>query len=103
MCFPENWKHGAADGNEAFTLKAECRSILIAYKKTTESNFGEVEILVDGEVVKTVNGKEAGGWNNPYTLVVLNEDEVAEHTLEVRMAAGSEDKEFTILAVGIGK
>ena len=103
VCFPENWKHGAADGSEPFVLKAECRSILLAYKKTTESNFGEVEILVDGQVVKTVNGKEAGGWNNPYTLVLLNEDEVGEHTLEVRMAAGSEDKEFTILAVGIGK
>ena len=103
VCFPENWKHGAADGSEPFVLKAECRSILLAYKKTTESNFGEVEILVDGKVVKTVNGKEAGGWNNPYTLVLLNEDEVGEHTLEVRMAAGSEDKEFTILAVGIGK
>ena len=103
VCFPENWKHGAADGDEAFTLKAECRSILLAYKKTTESTFGTVEILVDGEVVKTVNGKEAGGWNNPYTLVLLNEDEVAEHTLEVRMAEGSEDKEFTILAIGIGK
>ena len=103
VCFPENWKHGAADGSEPFVLKAECRSILLAYKKTTESNFGEVEILVDGQVVKTVNGKEAGGWNNPYTLVLLNEDEVGEHTLEVRMASGSEDKEFTILAVGIGK
>ena len=103
VCFPENWKHGAADGSESFVLKAECRSILLAYKKTTESSFGEVEILVDGQVVKTVNGKEAGGWNNPYTLVLLNEDEVGEHTLEVRMAAGSEDKEFTILAVGIGK
>ena len=103
VCFPENWKHSAADGDEAFTLKAECRSILLAYKKTTESTFGTVEILVDGEVVKTVNGKEAGGWNNPYTLVLLNEDEVAEHTLEVRMAEGSEDKEFTILAIGIGK
>ena len=103
VCFPENWKHGAADGSESFVLKAECRSFLLAYKKTTESSFGEVEILVDGQVVKTVNGKEAGGWNNPYTLVLLNEDEVGEHTLEVRMAAGSEDKEFTILAVGIGK
>ena len=102
-CFPENWKHGAEDGSEAFRMTASCRSILIAYKKSSSATFGEVEIVVDGKVVRKVNGKDAGGWNNPYTLVVLNEKEVAEHTLEIRMAEGSEDKEFTILAVGIGK
>ena len=103
VCFPENWMHGASDGSEPFRMTANCRSIVLAYKKTTASTFGEVEILVDGKVVKTVNGKEAGGWNNPYSLVLLNEAEAAEHTLEVRMAEGSEDKEFTILAIGVGK
>lgn len=103
ICFPENWMHGKADGEEPFKVTATCRSILLAYKKTTADSFGTVEILVDGKVVKTVSGKEAGGWNNPYSLVLLNEAEAAEHTLEVRMAEGSESKEFTVLAVGIGR
>ena len=62
ICFPENWMHGTADGDEPFKVTATCRSILLAYKKTTADSFGTVEILVDGKVVKTVSGKEAGGW-----------------------------------------
>ena len=102
VCFPDNYMHKADSGSEPLRMTATCRSILLAYKKTTSANFGTVEILVDGKVVRTVSGKEAGGWNNPYTLVLLNEKEEAEHTLEVRMAEGNEDKEFTILAIGIG-
>jgi len=101
--FPNNWKHAAEDGNDPFTMKVTCRSLLLVYKKSSSQAFGKVEILVDGEVVKTVDGHDAGGWNNPYTLVLLNEDEAAEHTLTVRMADGAKDKEFTILAIGFGE
>jgi hypothetical protein len=103
VCFPENWKHGAADGDESFKLTAECRSIILTYKKSAAATFGKAEILVDGKVVKTVSGQEAGGWNNPYSLVILNDTACAEHTVEVRMAEGEKDKEFTILAIGVGK
>ena len=102
-CFPDNWKHVAGASDEPLTITANCRSILVAYKKSSSANFGTAEIVVDGKVVKTVKGNEAGGWNNPYTLVVLREAEVGEHTLQVRMAEGSEDKEFTVLAVGLGQ
>jgi len=32
--------------------------------------------------------------------MVLKQDEVAEHVLEVKMAEGDEDKAFTILSIG---
>ncbi len=101
--FPNNWKHTADSGSDPFTLKLKCRTLLLTYKKSSGAAFGEVEILVDGQVVRKINGHESGGWNNPYTLVLVNNAEAAEHTLTVRMAEGSEDKEFTILAIGYGE
>ena len=101
--FPNNWKHASTDGADPFTMKVTCRSLLLVYKKSSSQTFGKVDILVDGKVVKTVDGHDAGGWNNPYTLVLVNEAEAAEHTLTVRMADGEKDKEFTILAIGYGE
>ena len=101
--FPNNWKHAAADGSEPLTWKGTCRSLLLVYKKSSSQTFGKAEILVDGTVVKTIDGHDAGGWNNPYTLVLVNEAEAAEHTLTVRMADGNADKEFTVLAIGYGE
>ncbi|MBQ2030879.1 MAG: SGNH/GDSL hydrolase family protein [Lachnospiraceae bacterium] len=101
--FPNNWKHAAADGDAPFTWKGTCRSLLLVYKKSSSQTFGQAEILVDGKAVKTPDGHDAGGWNNPYTLVLVNEAEAAEHTLTVRMKDGNADKEFTILAIGYGE
>ena len=76
---------------------------MLVYKKSSSQTFGQAEILVDGKAVKTPDGHDAGGWNNPYTLVLVNEAEAAEHTLTVRMLDGNADKEFTILAIGYGE
>lgn len=51
----------------------------------------------------TLQGRTAGGWNNSNVVLVIDEDTVAEHTIEVRMAEGQEDKAFTILALGYTK
>jgi hypothetical protein len=60
-------------------------------------------VAVDGKVVKTFNGSSGGGWNNPYTDVVLDTDKAARHVITVKMADTAADKMFSILAFGYTK
>lgn len=101
--FPENWKHDAAAGNESFTMKLTCKNLLLNYKTANGADFGDAEVYVDGEKVMTLQGRTSGGWNNSNVVLVLDEETAAEHTIEVRMAEGHEDKAFTILALGYTK
>lgn len=101
--FPDNWKHDKAAGNESFTVTLNCKNLLLNYKTANGADFGEAEVYVDGEKVMTLQGRTAGGWNNSNVVLVIDEDTVAEHTVEVRMAEGQEDKAFTILALGYTK
>ena len=100
--FEHNWKHEAAAGTRSLTFTVNAKSILLTYKKSKSKTYGSVDVYVDGTKVTTINGYDAGGWNNPYTAVILNTDKVASHKVEVKMAAGSEDKDFTIMAFGYG-
>lgn len=101
--FPENWKHDAAAGNESFTMKLTCKNLLLNYKTANGADFGDAEVYVDGKKVMTLQGRTAGGWNNSNVVLVIDEDTAAEHTVEVRMAEGHENKAFTILALGYTK
>jgi hypothetical protein len=53
--------------------------------------------------VKTTNlsGNTSEGWGNPKTAFVFNNNESAEHTIEIKMAEGDESKEFAILGFGV--
>lgn len=98
--FPDNWKHDGSNGNESLKLTLTCKNLLLSYKKAG-ADFGNAEILVDGKVVTTLSG--AGGWGNAEVALILDEKEAAEHTVEVRMAAGEESKSFTVYAFGYTK
>ena len=81
-------------------MTMNCKNILINYKTSGSSDFGKADFYVDGELVASADGHSAGGWNNCNVIMVLKQDEAAEHILEVKMADGSEDKAFTILSIG---
>ena len=55
---------------------------------------------MDGVKKVTMNGYNKDGWNNATTVLAFKEDEIAEHTIEIKMADGNEEKEFTLLALG---
>lgn len=99
ISFPENYKKNKELGNDPlkFTLKAS--HILISYKTASSSSYGKADIYVDGQVVMTLNGHDSAGWNNCNVALILDEKEVANHTVEIKMADGSEDKLFTFLAL----
>lgn len=98
--FPDNFMH-VAGSNEPLVMKLNCSTILLDYKTSSNSAFGEAVVLVDGQEVTNLNGYSAGGWNNSNVVLVLDEQEPKEHTLEVRMADGQEDKKFTVLGVAV--
>lgn len=100
--FPDNWKHTAESGTKPLTFTVTAKSILLTYKKSNKDSFGKIDVYVDGKKVTTIDGYDKGGWNQPYTAVILNEKEIGTHKVEVRMAPGSEKKDFTIMAFGYG-
>lgn len=99
ISFPDNFYHDGTEGADSLKMVIKCKTILLDFKTSGSTTFGEAEILLDGEVVKTVNGYVQGGWNSSNVILVLDEKEVKEHTLEVRMVKGQEEKKFTVLAV----
>lgn len=105
LSFPENWHY---DGSEAgaFKITANCKSMILVYKNAgnwgSGASFGTADVYVDGKKTKTYKGQN-GGWNNCEVVMVLDESEAAEHTVEVRMAEGDEAKRFTICAIGYAK
>ncbi len=98
--FANNWMHTEQSGNESFKATFTCKNILLDFKTSNKESFGSACIYIDGVMVREVNGYSQGGWNNSNVILVLDEKEVKEHTLEVKMAPGNENKQFTILTIG---
>jgi endo-1,4-beta-xylanase len=98
--FPNNWMHGASDKQESFVMTLNCKNLMLVYKASSSNTFGTAEVYIDGKFIKSINGFQSGGWNNPVTELLLDEDNPAEHTIEIRMAKDSQDKNFTIMAFG---
>jgi len=98
--FPDHWMYeGGKDTPESFTMTLCCKDLLLVYKDSGDRSFGTVEVLVDGEVTRTVNPLEVG-WTHCNTVIVYTGETAVEHRVEIRMAAGEENKKFTILGFG---
>lgn len=98
--FPDNWMHTADSGNKSFTAELTCKNILLSYKYSGSADFGFASIYIDGEFVTELYGYQEGGWNNCGIALVLDEQEAAPHTLEVKMSEGWEEYSFTLLSIG---
>lgn len=98
--FPDNWMHTADSGSESFTATMNCKNIMISYKISSSTDFGFASAYVDGEFVTELYGCQDGGWNNCETVLVLDENTAATHTLEIKMSEGMEADSFTILGIG---
>lgn len=96
--FPDHWMYnGDAGQPESFTMTLDCKDLLIVYKDSGDHAFGTAEVLVDGEVTRTINALEIG-WNHCNAYIVYTSEEVKEHRVEVRMTDVA--KKFTILGFG---
>ncbi|MBE5959872.1 MAG: hypothetical protein E7256_00560 [Lachnospiraceae bacterium] len=100
ITFAKNWKHDGTSSNESFVMTMNGKNLMIAYKQSSNSNAGSVDVYVDGVFVKTIDSYSNGAYNNPLPAVIFNDEAAAEHVVEIKMHAGDEGKEFTILAFG---
>ena len=94
----KNFFHGPKAPMDPLKVTGVFRKCLVAWKATNDEAFGTAEILVDGKVIMAVKGGE-GKWGQSEVVLVLDEKEPAEHTLEIRVK--EEGKKCTITAIGL--
>ena len=93
-----NFFHNAKDPMDPLVVKGVFRKCLVAWKASNDAAFGTMEILIDGKVKQTVKGGE-GKWGQSEVVLVLDDKEAAEHTLEIRVT--EEGKKGTITAISL--
>ena len=93
-----NFSRESGDPNVPLTFKGTFKKLLIAWRAVNSSIFGEAEIVVDGQVKRTLKGG-SDKWGQSEVILVVDGKESREHTVEIRMAEGSETKRFTITAL----
>ena len=100
--FPQNWYYNGTT-KESFKMTINCKALILTYKENgnwTNTKFGKAEVYVDGVKKETLDGQPNGGWGNCVPKLIIDYETCGEHTVEVKMAAGDEDKAFTIVAMG---
>ncbi len=95
----ENFHHTGKDGNAPMTFTASFRNLMVAYRTLTDERYGNAEVYVDGERVAVLKAN-TGSWGQSVVDLVYDEETAREHTVEIRMAPGSEEKLFTITCMG---
>lgn len=101
--FADHWMYAGSTepctAVEPFQMTIECKDLLLVYKDSGDHSFGTAEVLVDGAVAKSIDPLEVG-WNHCNAVIIHNGENVKMHSVEIRMAAGNEQKNFTILGFG---
>lgn len=95
----KNFYHDGKHGNEPLTFKASFRELLLAIRTTPDKTSGKVEIKIDGEHVLNVNPHTSGSWGQSDVFWVFHGSECAEHTVEILMAEGEEEKKCTVTGI----
>ncbi|MCR5638471.1 MAG: hypothetical protein K6F97_06485 [Lachnospiraceae bacterium] len=88
-------------GNEPMTFTGDFSKLLIAYRQYKNENYGAAEVIIDGKHKCNLEGYSADGWGNVATELVLNDVAKKEHTVEIKMKEGDEEKEFVLLDIGV--
>ncbi|WP_306813036.1 SGNH/GDSL hydrolase family protein [Paenibacillus soyae] len=97
--FPNNWMHTGDSGSAGFAMTIRCRSLLLVYKNTGSDEYGSAEIRIDGKLVGTADS-HAVKWTRCHAVLLHRSEQTEEHTVDIRMKAGHEEKRFTILGFG---
>lgn len=97
--FPYNNYWHTAGGDEAIVFEIEAANIGILYQRDVNDAYGQFDVYIDGEHVRTLNGNFVNGWGNSMAEDELyTSDEPALHRVEVRKSPDSTGDLFTIIA-----
>lgn len=93
--FPYGW--GTKVGG-SITFSLVGKNFGIIFYGTQDGLSGRFEVLVDQEVVTTLDANFVGRWGSYADYVELKRfDEVGEHRIQIRKAEDSKQEQFTIL------
>ena len=99
VCGEKNFCHGTtSEGTEPMKISGVFRKCILSWLASADAAYGAAEILVDGKVRMTLRGG-AGKWGQSEVVLVLDENEAAEHTIEIRVTETG--KKFTVTAVSV--
>lgn len=103
--FSNGWSYVPGTGNEPLTFTADCRAMIILYRQMPKSNtqYGAVDVYVDGSLVQSIYACDSSGWNNPTYNITYEKVSSAEHVIEIKAKEGYEDLQFEILAIAYMK
>ena len=96
----QNFSHTALADNDPLSFTATFSKLMIGWR--TANGFGSAEVLIDGKVVRTLT-VPSGSWGQTEVTLVLNDKEAAEHTVEIRMAEDSLNKQFTVTCMAFAE
>lgn len=100
----QNWMYQGTKGatGKPFVMDITCSALLIIIKDSASNSVGCVDVFVDGEKVLFAD-PHINGWTHCNPLICFRGRESKSYHVEVRMAEGQEDKDFTILGFGYVK
>lgn len=85
--FKDGWQF-KGDTGASLKFTVNCRKLAMVLKVNNAKTFGEAEIYVDGELSGKVNSNRSDGWNNPVAEYIIDNDECAEHVVEIVIPDG---------------
>lgn len=97
--FPHNWMHTEVSGDARFSITLRSKRLILVFKDSGSSAFGTAEIRVDGEHKMFADPHEVN-WTHCSAVILYDEQQTGEHTVEIGMTGGSEHNRFTILGFG---
>ncbi len=101
--FADNWTYRGMRSGVSYTpfsMEITCESLLLVFKDSASNQVGCAEVWVDGEKVLDAD-PHVNGWTHCNPAICFRGRERKTYHVEVRMAPGQEDKDFTILGWGI--
>ena len=86
-------------GEESIVFEIEAANIGILYQRDVDDAFGQYDVYIDGEHVRTLNGCFVNGWGNSMEAEELyTSGEKTLHRVEVRRNPESAGDKFTVIA-----
>lgn len=95
--FPDNWK---TEGEGYVKFETDCSCLGFFYVKQKNGKGGKYDVIVDGERKGSLDADFSDGWGTyGDTQQILITKEIEHHTVEIKLAEGSENTELTILGI----
>lgn len=96
--FHNGWLYvGSDEVSMKFTIT--CKSLQMVYKENKSKIYATADIYIDGEKTTSVSSYDKDGWDNPETALLIDNDETAEHTVEIKVPANKKQY-FCVLGFG---